>query len=337
MTGLERTLLFINGENVDHAPFHPIIMRWAAKYAGINYRDFCLNPLAKCKAMLICAKDFDIDWVTVMSDPWAEASAFGIQVEYPENNLPIDKGGHLADAKSASKIMHYNPLKNNRCSNRLAEIKEFRNYTENELFVVGWVEGPVAEYADLRRASDASVDFLLEPEYVHKSMDIIIECAMEFIKLQIRAGAHCIGIGDAFCSQIGPELYTQFAFERQKKLVDFIHSEGALAKLHICGNTESILKDMIRTGADIIDIDHLVPTMKDYVPFLGRHQLFSGKSDPVTIIQDGTKEKIRLSVNRDLNQAKGRCIVSAGCEITPGTTSGNMKEFSLAAQELNRV
>ena len=51
-------------------------------------------------------------------------------------------------------------------------------------------------------------------------MDIIVECAMDFISLQIKAGAHCIGIGDAFCSQIGPELYNQFAFERQKKLVD---------------------------------------------------------------------------------------------------------------------
>jgi len=40
-----------------------------------------------------------------------------------------------------------------------------------------------------------------------------------------------IGIGDAFCSQIGPELYQHFAFTRQRKLVEHIHSEGAIAKL----------------------------------------------------------------------------------------------------------
>ena len=54
--------------------------------------------------MILCAKDFNIDWVTVMSDPWAEASAFGIQVEYPEDSLPIDKGGHFPDADAASRI-----------------------------------------------------------------------------------------------------------------------------------------------------------------------------------------------------------------------------------------
>jgi uroporphyrinogen decarboxylase len=334
MTGLERTFSFMKGEHVDHPPFHPIIMRWAAQYAGIKYRDFCLDPFSKCGAMIRCANDFNIDWVTVMSDPWAEASAFGIIVEYPENNLPIDKGGHLPDARSSSFLKHWDPIGNIRCNNRLIELREFRKSVGNDLFIVGWIEGPVAEYVDLRGVSNASLDFLLEPESVEKAMDIIVKCDMDFISHQIRAGAHCIGIGDAFCSQIGPELYNQFAFSRQKKLVEHIHSEGALAKLHICGNTESILKYMIQTGADIVDIDHLVPSMKDFESLLSSRQVFSGKSDPVSIVQDGTPEMIKRSVNDDFSNANGRCIVSAGCEITPGTTCENMMAFSIAAMDL---
>jgi MtaA/CmuA family methyltransferase len=332
MTGLERTLGFINGNLMDRPPFHPIIMRWAAKYAGIRYRDFCLDPLSKCKAMIICAKDFEIDWVTVMSDPWAEASAFGIQVKYPEDNLPIDVGGHFPDAVSVSKIRRYNALENQRCLNRLVEIREFKRLTDNELFIVGWIEGPVAEYVDLRKASEASVDFLLDPDSVEIAMDIIIESAKEFISLQIEAGAHCIGIGDAFCSQIGPELYNSFAFNRQKVLVDHIHSCGALAKLHICGNTTSILPSMIATGADIIDVDHQVPSMKEFVSLLGSYQVFSGKVDPVAIIENGTPELIKKFVIDDYEQADRRSVISAGCEITPGTSIRNMKAFALAAK-----
>ena len=334
MTGLERTLSFINREKVDYPPFHPIIMRWAAKYAGIKYRDFCLDPSSKCEAMIKCAKDFYIDWVTVMSDPWAEASAFGIEVDYPEDNLPVDTGGHLPDAKSASRLKHYNPLENLRCLNRLREISEYRNQVGNELFIVGWVEGPVAEYVDLRGASNASLDFYLDPEVMEKALDIIVESAMEFISLQINEGAHCIGIGDAFCSQISPKFYDQFAFNRQKRLVDHIHRAGALAKLHICGNTNLLLPRMIATGADIIDIDHLVPSMEKYVDLLSPHQVFSGKSDPVTIIQDGSQKTIIQSVDSDFKQAGGRCIVSAGCEITPGTSTENMLAFRNAARSL---
>jgi MtaA/CmuA family methyltransferase len=332
MNGLERTLLFIKGEKTDRPPFHPIIMRWAAKYAGIKYHDFCLDPFAKCKAMILCAKDFDIDWVTVMSDPWAEASAFGIIVEYPEDNLPVDIAGHLPDAISAARMKPYDPARNSRCTSRIKEINEFKRSLGDEYFIVGWVEGPVAEYIDIRKATDASLDFLISPDATGKAMDIIMESAMEFITLQIKEGAHCIGIGDSFCSQIGPELYYQFAQSREKQLVDHIHKMGALAKLHICGNTSHILPGMIQTGADIIDIDHLVPSMSPFINLLGPHQVFSGKADPVSIIQDGNPEIIIQEVCTDYKQAGGRCIISAGCEITPGTSDENMHALKRAAQ-----
>lgn len=338
MTGLDRTLKFIIGEKTDRVPFHPIIMRWAAKYAGIKYREFCTDPSAKCYAMIKCARDFDLDWVTVMSDPWAEASAFGIRIEYPADNLPLDAGGHLPDALSASMLRPFNPMENIRCQNRIKEISEFRDKIGKELFIVGWVEGPVAEYVDLRGASDASMDFLLEQEAVEKTMDTIVSSAMEFISLQVEAGAHCIGIGDAFCSQIGPDLYDHFAFKRQKQLVNHIHSLGAIAKLHICGDTTAILPAMISTGADIIDIDHLVNSMSDFKTLLAPGQVFCGKADPVKIIQDGTPELIRNIVNEDLIKSGGRCIISAGCEITPGTGNSNMRAFRETAslKENNR-
>jgi uroporphyrinogen decarboxylase len=120
-------------------------------------------------------------------------------------------------------------------------------------------------------------------------------------------------------------------------MVNHIHNLGALVKLHICGNTEAILPQMISTGADIIDIDHLVPSMSDFVSLLAPGQVFSGKADPVTIIQNGTPEMIKQSVIDDVKQASGRCIISAGCEITPGTTIENMSAFGRAAKNLTNT
>ena len=332
MTGLERTIAFINGKPVDRPPFHPIIMRWAAKYSGVKYREFCTIPSSKCRAMIHCAKDFDIDWVTVMSDPWAEASAFGIQIEYPEDSLPVDIGGHPESAEAASRLLKYNPLLNTRCKGRIKEIDEYTKQLNNEYFIVGWVEGAIAEYIDLRGATNGSMDFFIDPVSMEKALDVIVESSLEFITLQVKAGAHCIGIGDSFCSQIGPSLYKKFAFEREKTLVKHIHNSGALAKLHICGNTSAILPDMIATGADIIDIDHLVPSMKGYADLLGYNQVLSGKADPVNIIENGTPEEILTVVADDFRMANGRCIISAGCEITPGTSIENMNAFRLSGR-----
>lgn len=139
MTGLDRTQAFLAGESVDRPPFHPIIMRWAARYAGVKYRDFCLDYRAKTGAMIRCADEFDIDWVTVMSDPWAEAEAFGVAVEYPEDSLPIDTGGRLPDLASVEKLAPYRPLEHSRCVNRVKEIREYtRLWAGNILSWAGW-------------------------------------------------------------------------------------------------------------------------------------------------------------------------------------------------------
>jgi MtaA/CmuA family methyltransferase len=331
MTGQQRTLAFLRGQAVDRIPCHPIIMRWAARHAGVKYREFCLAPLRKCEAMIRCAEDFDLDWVTVMSDPYCEASAFGLQIEYPADNLPMDVGGHFTEAEAVGRLQPFDPLAHDRPRSRIAEIREFRRRVGDDKFIVGWVEGPVAAYANLRGVSEAALDFIDEPESVRQGMEVTVASALDFITLQVEAGADAIGIGDAFCSQIGPDRYRQLAWEGERQMVDHIHNLGAKAKLHICGDTTLLLPDMIRTGADIIDVDHLVTNMAACAPLLAPHQVFSGQADPVALIQDGSPEAITQNLQASRNQARGRCIVSAGCEITPDTTERNFRALTQAS------
>ena len=334
LSGQQRTQNFISGNNVDHPPFHPIIMRWAAQYAGVNYRDFCCHPLSKCQAMIKCANDFNIDWVTVMSDPYAEAEAFGIKVEYPENDLPHNLN-HFSSVDELIRLKPYDPTQNHRTKARITEISTYRELIGNRYFVVGWVEGPIGEYVDLRCANEASLDFIDEPEKVGLAMDIITDAAKHFITEQINAGADCIGIGDAFASQIGPALYRKFAFPREKLLVDHIHSLGAKAMLHVCGNTTAIIPDMIATGVDIIDIDHLVLSLAPFSSLLAPHQVFSGKLDPIGDLQNGSSEQIYCAIRKAQAETNNRIILSAGCEVTPGTSVEKMRIFQQLVQRLN--
>lgn len=331
LTPLERTLRFLRGEPVDRPPFHPILMRWAARQAGVKYRDFCLRHEAKNRAMLRGAELLDADWVTVMSDAYAEASAFGLQVEYPEDNLPLECGGHLASAQAGAALKPYAVDEHPRLLNRIHEIAGFRRLAGDRYFIVGWVEGPMAEYSDIRGLGDASMDLYDEPEAVGRAMDVIVEASLPFITRQVEAGAHAIGIGDAFASQIGPDLYRAFVFPREKVMIDHIHGLGAVAKLHICGNTAPILPDMIKTGADILDVDHLAPSMAPFVSQLGPRQVFSGKVDPVSVVQNGTPGQVRAAVRDSLRQGGGRCIVSAGCEIPPDAPLDNVRAMREAA------
>jgi uroporphyrinogen-III decarboxylase len=70
--------------------------------------------------------------------------------------------------------------------------------------------------------------------------------------------------------------------------------------------------------------------MAPFAPFLGPQQVFSGKADPVSVIQNGTPAQIMASVRECRAQAAGRVIVSAGCEVPPDTTPANLRAFQAA-------
>jgi MtaA/CmuA family methyltransferase len=337
MNSLQRTHDFIKGLKVDRPPFHPILMRFAAHYAGVKYKDFCLSHKHKCETNIRCAADFSYDWVNVMSDAYAEAEAYGTRLFYPEDNLPRVLEYAIREISDVDGLSVLKVNDHNRLKERIREIEEYRRLLDNTFFICGWVEGPLAAYCDIRDVSAACLDMYEAPEKLKQALQVITESAILFITAQIKAGAHCIGIGDAVCSLISPELYREFVFPLERSLVEHVHSMKALVKLHICGNTTAILPDMIGTGADIVDIDHLVPSMGDYVPLLSEKQVVSGNSDPVSVIRDGNRETIGLSVRKCFKETKGRGIVSAGCEIPPDTPVENMKAYRDAAHRLNEV
>lgn len=334
MNSLQRTRDFIEGLSVDRPPFHPILMRLAAKYAAVKYKDFCLDYKTKCDANILCSKDFGYDWVNVMSDPYTEASGYGTRLTYPENNLPQVAEFLIKEIDDIDKLKVLKVNDHERMITIVNEVKEFSRLVGNTKFICGWVEGPLAEYCDLRDVSAACMDMYENPLKLKLALDIMTESAMAFMTEQAKAGAHCIGIGDAVCSLISPDLYQEFVFPLEKAMVDHAHSLNVMVKLHICGNTTGILPDMIKTGADIVDIDHLVTTMADFIPLFGNRQVPSGNSNPVSVIRDGNKESIAESVTECFRITMGRGIVSAGCEIPPDTSVENMIFYRDAAHGL---
>jgi uroporphyrinogen-III decarboxylase len=123
-------------------------------------------------------------------------------------------------------------------------------------------------------------------------------------------------------------------------LVEHIHSLGAKAKLHICGDTSAILPDMIASGADIIDVDHLVPSVTPFVSLLAPHQVFSGKADPVSVMQNGSSDPITTAVRRMVGESNGRSIVYAGSCAAVAVVSTLLLYFTwyipLRREELER-
>jgi uroporphyrinogen decarboxylase len=269
-----------------------------------------------------------------MSDPYAEGEAFGMKVVYPLNNLPRPESGVLL--KNFEDVENLSLPEISACrrmAERVKEVETFRKRVGGKYLVTGWVEGPIAAYSLVRGLSSACMDFFDYPEEMIRVLRMFTDNACNFIKLQIEAGADCIGVGDAAASQIGPELYRKYIFPLEKELVDLIHERGALAKVHICGDTSSIQKMMIEAGFDIVDVDHNVGSVEDYVSSLSPHQKFAGYCDPVEdVLFMEDYISIYSRIKSDFDTAEGKLIISAGCEIPGEIPVDKFRTFCRAAR-----
>jgi MtaA/CmuA family methyltransferase len=167
------------------------------------------------------------------------------------------------------------------------------------------------------------LDFFDDPTFVHALFEFVIDIELRFAHAQIAAGADLIGIGDAAASLVGPQLYDEFVWPYEKRLVDGVHDMGARVRLHICGNTRPLLSSMGRLRADIVDLDYPAP-VAEARQAMGPHQVLLGNIDPVRVLRDGTPESVTTAIAECHAAAGDRYIVGAGCEVPRGTPPENL-------------
>lgn len=158
-----------------------------------------------------------------------------------------------------------------------------------------------------------------------------LQMAKNFALAQIKAGANIIGVGDAVCSQISQEMYDEFCLPLHKELFKFIHDNGAIVKLHICGNITHILPSLTETDVDILDVDWMVDIAEAHKA-MGDGVMVCGNLDPVTVIMDGSKELIKAKYDEIKTSVPlENWIMMGGCEIprcTPVESMQYLREIS---------
>lgn len=334
MNAIERLDAFLKGDDLDRLPVYPLMMRQAAKMAGIAYGKYCQDYKAQADSMMYSAEKLHAECVHPSGYPYCEARAYGLQVEYPEDDLPIAREHLIRKSEDFSVIRSLNPENYDFMMDRVRGIAYFKESKGDDLVICGHHEGILAEYSDLRGLGEACMDFFDIPEELHEYFEIIRENACRWGALQVEAGAHFMSIGDAACSQIGPDLYRDFIFPHHKKMVSFYHDLGARVKLHICGDISSLIPMLIETGADMIDVDHLVEDITPYLSLLKDHQLFCGNLNPVDIILNGRVNEIKSGAEKWIKDSGGRGIISGGCEIPVHTPDSQLEALARTGVDL---
>ncbi|HEX42553.1 MAG TPA: uroporphyrinogen decarboxylase [Phycisphaerales bacterium] len=326
MTPKERIYATIKAQPTDRPAVTPIFMAWAANFIGRPYRDYYLDGDVLVEAQLAVTKAFNVDQISAISDPWREASAYGMAFDYPPDGVGKPKALLLQSKDDASKVRPLDLKAAPRTAQRIESVAKMAHAVGDSHSVLGWVEGPLAEYADLRGVETAMYDLIDDPDFFADVAERIVANEIAFALAQVEAGADMIGMGDAACSLVGPDVYGRHILPLEKEIIDAIHNAGAAVKLHICGNINPIIALMARTGTDIIDADWMVP-LDTARAAVGPDVTLCGNFDPTAVLLQGSPQTVADAARDCIAKAGPPFILMPGCEVPPATPQTNIRAF----------
>jgi MtaA/CmuA family methyltransferase len=322
----ERIYAILRGDSYDRPAVTPIFMAWAANFIGNTYRDYYLDGDVLAEAQLAVTRAFNIDQISAISDPWREASAYGMEFEYPPDGVGRPKDVFL---KTRQDIHHLKPFdieNTGRTKQRIESVRKMASGIGQTHSVLGWVEGPLAEYGDLRGVESAMLDLIDRPDLFLEAGNIIIQNEITFAVAQIKAGADMVGVGDSAASLIAPKMYAELVLPLQQKLIAAIHEAGAAVKLHVCGDIKNIVQHMAQSGADVIDVDWMVP-LKTARELAGPEVTLCGNINPVGVLYEGSPYDVADAARQCLKDVPEKFILMPGCEVPPATPEENIRAF----------
>ena len=327
MNGYERIKAKLEGQPTDCLPLTPITMMFAADAIGVPYGKYAADYKLLVEGQIQVAEKYDFDHVSAISDPAREAADMGAAVHFYDNQPPaLDEGNSLlADKSRLDSLAVPDPLKpGSRMLDRVQAVALFKEKTKGQKWIEGWVEGPCAEGSDLRGINKLMLDFMDDPDFVHRLFEFNVKVAAKFAQAQIEAGCDIVGVGDAAASLVGPRIYKEFVLPYEIRLVEEIHKLGGRVRLHICGNISKVLTEIGTLGCDYVDLDYMVPTDAARKQ-AGEKQVFTANIDPVKVLRNGTPEIVSSALAKCYEDLGENFIVGAGCEIPRDTPIANIE------------
>ncbi len=300
----------------DQIPAYILTGACNAQLVGASISEFLQDPQIFVEAQVASYERYEPDILIMMRDLLMEVEALGNELQFPENSMSISKTEVLKEDKGKlSSLQLADPKKDGRLPDYLmacAETKEILS----DVLVSAVIAGPWTIAMGLRGATELILDAMNDPDYVHELMTFCTQATKDLTEELAVIG---VGIGyseaPASCSLISPDMYRDLVLPYHKELVSYFQEKKVGVGLHICGNADPIVEDMVSTGASNISIDSGTDMGRAAKASRGKAVLI-GNVDTNTFMAD-SKDEMRQAIKHCLDNAPtdSGYILAPGCEV----------------------
>lgn len=320
------------------------VATWCPKLLGYSAYEYFSNKETKLEAMTRLQKDFAD--ALLIPGIWpdfgliAEAASFGGKILWSEDDPPYIEPA-LADIKDVDNLKPPNYNKDGLFPQMLEEYSYMRKNT-NEDLISGYghvegtinINGPLETAALVRGYDDFLMDFIRNPQYVHKLLRIVTETLLEWIRFYenyqgVKISRFCMS--DHFPTMVSPVHFKEFCLPYMQNIFSVCPSP-AVKIYHNDGGIEHLLDQLPQTGMDIVHSG--IDFRKAFE--VNDSLIYMGNLPTLSLIQKGNPEDVKVAVKELITTSpKHRLIVSASGEFADGTPRENVRAMIEALKQFS--
>lgn len=319
------------GEPTPRIPTGPLAVHVTATLAGVSIEDYTRNPEVMADCICRYHEHFQPDAIWLSADTWVTAEAMGAAVAFPAPGQPMAGTGEtlVKSAADIDRLPAPDPASLGRMPMMLEAMRLLRKRLGDDVFIVGcFDQSPFSLACALVDINEMMMKLADDPPFVEALLEHCIGHASAYAIALGQAGADMLSTGDSPAGLTGPDLYQEYLLPAERQVFEAIRSACDIpSSLHICGNSTHILPAMASSGADVLEIDHLVP-LDEACRLVPDNIALWGNLDPVSVIRNGTPEDVMAAAAEAVatvtKHGRSRFVLSSGCTLAPDTPHENI-------------
>ena len=338
----ERVLRLFRREKIDRVPVFSgmgNVTVHGVEQHGWRFPEIHLDSHKMATVAASTFQLFGFECAVVPFDLGVEAEALGCEINYyPEHTDHMDILYPTVSQKLADKVADLNiqvPLdlaRAGRVPLVTEAIRLLKQTVGDQVAVGAWVLGPFTLAGQVVELDDLIKKSLQKPELINKVLDTLDDVLVSLAKIYKDAGADYLTVREMGAGEdvLSPYTFASVIRPHLERVLAAIESPKVL---HICGDTNIIVEQMARCGAEAISVDqkNLLSESRKKV---GANVILLGNLDPFNVLTLGTPEDVDEAVKRII--ASGADAIWPGCDIWPTVPWQNMEVLVAATQRYGK-
>ncbi|XP_018300350.1 uroporphyrinogen decarboxylase isoform X1 [Mycetomoellerius zeteki] len=338
----DRILKAARGEPVDRIPVW--VMRQAGRYlpefqevrAQHDFFTVCQTPELACQVTLQPIERFDLDASIIFSDILVIPQAMGLKVEMAPGIGPV-LPQPLAGPNDLSRLVQ--PNVNEALKYVGDAITLTRHKLNGRVPLIGFTGAPWTLMGYMIQGGGSSTmakarSWLYKyPEETHKLLQMITDVIVDYLVMQVKAGAQLLQVFESNGDYLNDALFTNYSFKYLKQISERVRKQLKEANIPEVpmiafpkGATMNSLKILTMDQSyEVIGLDWTVDPIEARKQ-LGANVTLQGNMDPCAMYssQDEIVDRAQKMVS---NFGKTRYIANLGHGILPDTPISSMEAF----------